>query len=807
MKRQLHKLYKSLRYDEADARRYGYLGIDYVDIQDDVYTFMGWFFDWKHERIENRRLVLRDMNGEHVFQIQLYGGLKEELAENLQDFRALHAGFYGRIRILSPFKLMANIEYEAEGGTYSTLLFEVKPLDIGLDRPIVEEIYPYPSMHELPELKRCPERLNLHEGMLGNLKDPVDVIVPVYDGMRFLPKLFSSIEKTKIPFRLTIVDDDSPDENVRIFLDEYASKHQSHVVLLRNKENLGFLKSVNRGLENTTGHVVIVNTDVELPDEWLERMIGPVLGDSTIASVTPFTNSGTICSFPRFCEDNDLQAGLSVQEMDAFFKDLPLEVFEVPTGVGFCMAMSRAAIDAVGVFDAENFGRGYGEENDWCQRAAKAGFRNVHISNLFVRHNHGGSFDSDEKKLLVNEHLKALDCKHPNYGADVGKYVRKDPARFFRKLVMRQIMDESDAESILIFDHMLGGGATSYAERKACDLLGSGYRVSTIRYDAPLNIFVCEMRLGAMELNFTALDVETLIKGIGSIDEIWVNELVTYPNVVQMLRYIPQLALEQEAKLVFLLHDYYCICQNYNLLNDAGHFCDLPDAATCESCFHKIRKKEFCGTGIGAYRRFWGDFLSECDEVIAFSKASIGLLERAYPGLDNIVLRPHHVDPLPEMPKKQKSNDKLIVGVLGLISYAKGRDVLIDLVDYVDEQGLDVEFVIIGMVDVTKKEHEVLKPIETGAYDRDEVPKIALEKGIDVFFIPSIWPETFSYTTSEIMSMGYPLAVFDLGAPAERVAEYEKGAIISRGASCGQIIAALEKLDRDAIRSNQACDV
>ena len=57
------------------------------------------------------------------------------------------------------------------------------------------------------------------------------------------------------------------------------------------------------------------------------------------------------------------------------------------------------------------------------------------------------------------------------------------------------------------------------------------------------------------------------------------------------------------------------------------------------------------------------------------------------------------------------------------------------------------------------------------------------------------------------MSMGYPLAVFDLGAPAERVAEYEKGAIISRGASCGQIIAALEKLDRDAIRSNQACDV
>jgi 1,4-dihydroxy-2-naphthoate octaprenyltransferase len=51
---------------------------------------------------------------------------------------------------------------------------------------------------------------------------------------------------------------------------------------------------------------------------------------------------------------------------------------------------------------------------------------------------------------------------------------------------------------------------------------------------------------------------------------------------------------------------------------------------------------------------------------------------------------------------------------------------------------------------------------------------------ITEFLVPSICPETYSYTTDEIMQMGYPLIVFDLGAPAERVKNYELGKIISK---------------------------
>jgi glycosyltransferase involved in cell wall biosynthesis len=40
---------------------------------------------------------------------------------------------------------------------------------------------------------------------------------------------------------------------------------------------------------------------------------------------------------------------------------------------------------------------------------------------------------------------------------------------------------------------------------------------------------------------------------------------------------------------------------------------------------------------------------------------------------------------------------------------------------------------------------------------------------VGLCLLPSIWPETFSYVTQELMSLGVPLVCFDLGAPAECV--------------------------------------
>jgi hypothetical protein len=99
---------------------------------------------------------------------------------------------------------------------------------------------------------------------------------------------------------------------------------------------------------------------------------------------------------------------------------------ELPTAVGFCMAVSRRCIDAIGLFDEAAFGRGYGEENDFCRRAAEAGWRNVLCEDAFVVHRGGASFGPlglrpDEGSM---QRLLAL---HPDYLDVVGAWIAADP--------------------------------------------------------------------------------------------------------------------------------------------------------------------------------------------------------------------------------------------------------------------------------------------------------------------------------------------------------------------------------------------
>lgn len=94
----------------------------------------------------------------------------------------------------------------------------------------------------------------------------------------------------------------------------------------------------------------------------------------------------------------------------------------MPTGIGFCMGMNLEAIREVGLLD-ENFDKGYGEENDWCQRAIQAGYAPMQVENLFVYHKHGGSFSSEEKLQLLKSHLERLAKKHPNYNSDTADFL------------------------------------------------------------------------------------------------------------------------------------------------------------------------------------------------------------------------------------------------------------------------------------------------------------------------------------------------------------------------------------------------
>ena len=95
--------------------------------------------------------------------------------------------------------------------------------------------------------------------------------------------------------------------------------------------------------------------------------------------------------------------------------------------------------------------------------------------------------------------------------------------------------------------------------------------------------------------------------------------------------------------------------------------------------------------------------------------------------------------------------------------------------EIIDSEKLPVDIIVIGE-NIDSVSHGSLKIL--GRYKPEDIPDIFRENQIDIVFIASIWPETFSYTTQEVINMDIPVACFDIGAPAERVSKYEKGLII-----------------------------
>lgn len=92
---------------------------------------------------------------------------------------------------------------------------------------------------------------------------------------------------------------------------------------------------------------------------------------------------------------------------------------ELPTGNGFSMYIRRAAIDAIGAFDEAAFPQGYGEENDFCQRASARGLRHLVAGNVYVRHARSASFGHERRAALGIAGMAVLRERWPNYERDV----------------------------------------------------------------------------------------------------------------------------------------------------------------------------------------------------------------------------------------------------------------------------------------------------------------------------------------------------------------------------------------------------
>lgn len=265
------------------------------------------------------------------------------------------------------------------------------------------------------------------------------VIVPVFGAPEALDACLASLLRTLPPeARVLLCDDASPQHEVPTLLHAFAQRAKFAVQIERRERNLGFIGNVNLAFTQTAGHdVVLLNSDTVTTPGWLQALATCAVFDERIATATPWSNNAEICSFPDFCraapmpDDADLIAAAAAQDTPSY----P----DLPTGVGFCMFVRRAALDRVGAFDAATFGRGYGEENDFCLRVAAHGWRNVLCDTAYVMHRGGASF-SIEGHHPGGENLARLVARYPEYNALVAEFILRDPLQPLRDRLATRLL-------------------------------------------------------------------------------------------------------------------------------------------------------------------------------------------------------------------------------------------------------------------------------------------------------------------------------------------------------------------------------
>jgi len=250
----------------------------------------------------------------------------------------------------------------------------------------------------------------------------VAVVVPIHNAAGSVARCLEALARwTPAPWvRLILIDDASSDAAIAPLLEQHALRDNVEVV--HQTENRGYTRTVNAGIALAgSADVVLLNSDTQVGPRWLESLRLAAYGDDTVGTVTAVSDNAGAFSVPeleQYCpipERWDLPA-----TQRAVLQQAGLRFPELPTGNGFCMFVKRAVIERIGAMDADAFPSGYGEENDFCQRAIRAGFRNIIAGNVLVRHERSASFGDARRAALGVAGMAVLRERYPQYESDVG---------------------------------------------------------------------------------------------------------------------------------------------------------------------------------------------------------------------------------------------------------------------------------------------------------------------------------------------------------------------------------------------------
>ena len=533
-----------------------------------------------------------------------------------------------------------------------------------------------------------------------------------------------------------------------------------------NKKNLGFVRTVNLGMSlNKERDVILLNSDTIVPLNWVSKLKRQAYKDSNIGTVTPFSNNASIFSFPNFNEDNDYDVE-SLELINQAFSQANDGLSEdVPTGHGFCLFIKRDCINQIGLFDAVKFGRGYGEENDFCLRASNEGWRNIAALDLYVIHSGSASFSSlkdkgKEERLAAS--AKILDSTYPEYNSIIQEFIEKDPFIEYRLKSIFSSIKEAPNKKVLLISHNLDGGVKQYLQ-ELIQLAESKIQ------------FVClkGLRGDQVELSFPGYGKQKMTVSCNSYDDLLsVLEfidigMVYFNHTMGLPENFFGIHKNLQCHSMFMIHDYYLIGSNPTLTSVDGYFCE--DKTTRDDiCGRKNPLPD--GVSIELWRKNQLSFLNSIDQILSPSQYAKNIFKDYFPLLRVKVV--YHPDASSFLKKSQinftpANSANNIVLIIGALSKEKGAD-LLQKVASINSKN----FILLGYA--YKKLQSVY---EYGQYNNSEILGSIKRINPDIIWFPALWPETYSYTLSSAILTGIPIFAPNLGAFPERLKDIKNSRI------------------------------
>ena len=290
-----------------------------------------------------------------------------------------------------------------------------------------------------------------------NKKDKkCDILIPIYNSPEWVKlcvyALFKNTPKEYIN-KVYLLNDNS-DEITNNLIINLKNKYSEYIEISTNKENLGFIKNVNKGFDmSTADYVLLLNTDCMLSKNTIPKLIEHLEKEDNVGLICPISSNAANLSLDIFENYSYMQVNEILEEN---FKGI---TFPACTVVGNCLMITKECMTKVGHMD-EIYGMGYGDETDYQFKAHSLGFEAKVAIDTYVFHKSEVSFGtSPEKQKRIDHNRKIFfDRWGKEYNARMEEYIKNDPIEYIKHNIKMPKVANPEVLFFLPDIHQSAGG-------------------------------------------------------------------------------------------------------------------------------------------------------------------------------------------------------------------------------------------------------------------------------------------------------------------------------------------------------------